>query len=543
MQNSRDLVLQRQRIPLLLRALGIILLGVIAWTFPSVGENRFLLGGLLIFLIAPMALTLERFLPMTRFGPTQPAFDVLITITVIHLAPNAWHAALIAGGLTANSTSVHLCKTAAWSYPILNAVFLTGMVLAAVIHEVPQWHLPILAYLACLPSLTSYVHWNVSRYFEMTERSQRLQNLSLIAGGVAHDFNNILAGILGYADLAKTQVNKGQAPVEALDSLLTNTRRAKLLTGQLLAFANRELRSETRFELVSEVEELIPLLKSIAKCHDIRLQSSTAEIHIRADRAQLQQVFMNLILNAAESMESRADGIVKVNLELREDDQNQSAECICTVTDTGCGIKESSLSQVFTPFYTSKQHGHGMGLACTERIVTEHEGSIEINSVFNEGTTVRVTLPALYEQRQHRQTPSSVYSLRQRQNYILIVDDDDSLRKIIRLQLQYLKYETLAASSGEEAVEILRASPDSFDCILMDLKMPGIDGWTCRRIARQLSPQTPVIIMSGFAPTPPADEEHIQPEFFLSKPFSQQSLTETLEVAVGSNPMSLSKDA
>jgi hypothetical protein len=191
-------------VPILLRAGGVFALGLIALVFPEVGPDRILLGFLLMFVVAPIAALLEFFLPLTRFGPTQPPFDIAVCITLIHLTPSGWIPTLIVGVLSPNSTRVHLCRNAFWLYPILNLTFLIGMVFAAVVNQVADWHLPILAYVACLPSLIFYLHWNIRRKQEMTSHSQQLQNLALIAGGVAHDFNNVLTSIVGYAELAKT---------------------------------------------------------------------------------------------------------------------------------------------------------------------------------------------------------------------------------------------------------------------------------------------------------------------------------------------------
>lgn len=509
-----------------------MLLGLIALIYPEVGENRIWLGCILIFVVAPLATILEYVAPVSNEIPTQPVLDVFTTITLIHLCPEVWHAAFIAGGLTANSTSVHLCKAAIWIYPCLNTIFLTGMAFAAVFHGVDNWYLSVLAYAACLPSLTSFLHGSVNRHLEMIEQSQRLQNLSLIAGGVAHDFNNILGGIVGYADLAKTQALKGKPVTDSLDDLLTSTQRAKLLTGQLLSFANRELRAETHIELVSEVRELIPLLKSIAKCHEIEFQSTTPQIYLKGDRAQIQQVFMNLILNAAESMPCDSNGKVTVNLHVDATDR-AAPKCVCVISDKGCGIPENLIQKVFIPFFTSKETGHGMGLACTARIVGEHGGQIAIDSQVGEGTTVTVTFPVApmegpTEPKKPHRSPGN--HLRKR---VLVVDDDNNLRKVLQLQLKHLGFEPFAVGSGEEAVALFEADGQCFDCVLLDLKMQGMDGWACRRHLLALAPEIPIILMSGFAPLPPPEEDSEDGSFsFLSKPFSQKDLLAALDDSI-----------
>lgn len=508
------------------------MLGLIALWFSEVGPNRYWLGMLLMTVVAPIAALLERYRPLFRFGPTQPTLDVAVCITLIHLTPQVWFPALIAGGLAANSASVHLCREAVWFYPILNGVFLAGMSFAAVAHDVPNWYLPILAYLACMPSLIFYLRWNIRRHLEMTNRTQRLQNLTLIAGGVAHDFNNILAGIIGYAEIAKSQLPDGHAAVESLDVLLTGTQRAKLLTGQLLSFANRELRSEVDLDLVVEVNELVPLLSSVVKPSTIRVTSSEPKMIVRGDRSQLQQVFMNLILNAAEAMSKREAGVVAVSLS-RDSTKDDSPVCVCTVTDSGCGIPAADMQRVFEPFYSSKARGHGLGLACTKRIIMEHGGEIQLDSEPGRGTTVTFRLPAVPKSRLRDSGPQKIAAGKSSTRRLLVVDDEDDVRMVIQMTLRQMGYDVLAVSNGSEAVASFLDTSQQFGAVLLDLKMPGMDGWECRRELQRIRPGVPVILMSGFAPTPPPGDLAARiDDVFLTKPFGRKGLTEALELVL-----------
>ncbi len=440
MLNERSLLL-----PISLRAGGIFMLGLIAIWFPEVGPYRLLLAFLLMAVVAPLAALLERYRPLSRFGPTQPMLDVAVCTTLIHLTPNVWFPALIAGGLAANSASVHLCREATWLYPILNGVFLAGMSLAAVIHQVPNWYLPILAYLACMPSLIFYLRWSIRRHLEMTNRTQRLQNLTLIAGGVAHDFNNILAGIVGHAELAKMQLPDNHAAAHSLDVLLTGTQRARLLTGQLLSYANREFRAEVDLDIVAEVNELVPLLTSVVQPAKIVVHSAEPTILLRGDRSQLQQVFMNLILNAAEAMSGKPGSVVVVSLRRTTRDSDGALICECCVTDAGCGISKADMQRVFEPFYSSKARGHGLGLACTKRIVEEHRGQIQVESELGRGTTVRILLPAL-EKCELRKTGSPAVADQRKIRRVLVVDDESDVRLVIQMTIRQLGFDVLAVS-------------------------------------------------------------------------------------------------
>ncbi len=529
-QSGPNLTSSSLFVPILLRAGGVFFLGLIALWFPEVGPNRVLLGLLLMFVVAPIAALLEFFLPLTRFGPTQPPFDIAVCVTLIHLTPAVWIPALIAGGLSANSTSVHLCRNAFWLYPILNVTFLVGMAFAAVLNQVEHWLLPILAYLACLPSLIFYLHWNIRRNQEMTSHGQQLQNLALIAGGVAHDFNNILTSIVGYAELAKTQLPEDHEAEESLTILLEGTQRAKLLTGQLLSFANRELRTVAEMDVVQEIRELIPLLSSVLPGGaEIKLLADEPNILIRGDRSQIQQIFMNLILNAGQAMANQRGGVIRLNVRRVTDRTADAPSCECVVSDSGCGISAADLPRVFEPFYSSKAKGQGLGLACTQRIIRDHGGTIRINSQLGVGTDVVVSLPALQST---KLSDSGVYkrggtegkSLR-----LLVVDDEQDVRDVLRLILCRMGYDVQAVASGPEAISLFLAADQKFDAVLMDLRMPGMDGWECRRELTRIRPNVPVVLVSGYAPERPSGSQiSDMPDVFLTKPFTKNSLAAVL---------------
>lgn len=521
-------------LPILLRAGGIIVLGLIALCFPDVGPNRIPLGLLLILIVAPVAALLEFFKPLTRIGPTQPPFDIAVCVMLIHMAPEVWVPTLIAGGLSANSTSVHLCRNAFWLYPILNLTFLVGMAFAAVVHEVDDWSLPILAYVACLPSLIFYLHWNTRRNQEMTNHGQQLQNLALIAGGVAHDFNNILTSIVGYAELAKTQLSENQEAEESLTILLEGTQRAKLLTGQLLSFANRELRTVAELDVVQELRELIPMLSSVLpRGVQVRLESEESHVFIRGDRSQIQQVFMNLILNAGQAMANPRGGVIRLDVLEVIDPATAELTCECIVSDSGCGISPADLPRVFELFYSSKAKGQGLGLACTQRIVRAHGGTIRINSQLGVGTEVIITLPAV------RNTKLSDSGVQKkggpdgRPRRLLVVDDEQDVRDVLRLILCRMGCDVQVVASGLEAVSMFQTTDYEFDAVVMDLRMPVMDGWECRRELNRIRPAVPIILVSGYAPERPQGSDNSgMPDVFLTKPFTKSSLAAVLEQAL-----------
>lgn len=512
----------------LLRAGAILTLGMLCFVIPEVGPNRFLLGSILILIVAPLAAAFELLCPMTRVGPTQPLFDITAAITLVHLAPEAWIPALIAGALNANSTSVHLCKNAFLVYPSLNVLLVGGMVFSAVKHQVHDWHLPILTYLACLPSLIFYLHWNIRRSSELRDRTQRLQNMALLAGGVAHDFNNILTGIVGYAELAKAALPEDHAANRSIGILLQGTQRARLLTGQMLTFAGREIRSITNVNLEEEIRSLLLLLESVVP-NGVRFQfvAAAQPVHAMGDRSQLQQVFMNVLMNAAESM-NRRPGTIRIELRAEHTPgAGGTASAVCEIQDQGCGIAPSDLARICEPFFSSKANGHGLGLACTNRIVQEHQGSMEFSSLVNRGTTVCIRLPLANAEPSGVALGADEDESNTGDRRVMVVDDDENIRDVFRLMLRQLGFDVITAGSGEEAVSLMLDRGLMLDFVVLDLKMPGMTGWQCREEVRRLRPGLPVIISSGYDPSPESRKAD-SPDVFLRKPFSLQSLRQAV---------------
>jgi CheY-like chemotaxis protein len=303
------------------------------------------------------------------------------------------------------------------------------------------------------------------------------------------------------------------------------------LTGQLLSFANRELRTVAEMDVVQEIRELIPLLSSVLPGGaQIRFESEEPRIVIRGDRSQIQQIFMNLILNAGQAMANQRGGVIRLNVRKVNDPGTEGSSCECVVSDSGCGISAADLPRVFELFYSSKAKGQGLGLACTQRIVRDHGGAIRIDSQLGVGTSVTVSLPAL---RSSKLSDSGVQkpggkdgkSLR-----LLVVDDEHDVRDVLRLILCRMDYDVQAVASGPEAISLFLAAEQKFDAVLMDLRMPGMDGWECRRELNRIRPGVPIILISGCAPERPSGNEiSDMPDVFLTKPFTKSSLAAVLD--------------
>jgi CheY-like chemotaxis protein len=238
---------------------------------------------------------------------------------------------------------------------------------------------------------------------------------------------------------------------------------------------------------------------------------------------------MNLILNAGQAMANQRGGVIRLNVRRVTDRTADAPSCECVVSDSGCGISAADLPRVFEPFYSSKAKGQGLGLACTQRIIRDHGGTIRINSQLGVGTDVVVSLPALQST---KLSDSGVYkrggtegkSLR-----LLVVDDEQDVRDVLRLILCRMGYDVQAVASGPEAISLFLAADQKFDAVLMDLRMPGMDGWECRRELTRIRPNVPVVLVSGYAPERPSGSQICDmPDVFLTKPFTKNSLAAVL---------------
>lgn len=389
-------------------------------------------------------------------------------------------------------------------------------------------------------------------------RGERLEALGTLAGGVAHDFNNIVGSILGLVDDIRSRA-PSPAIAMSLDAIVRACLRAREVVRQMMVFG-RKAPLERRPILVREtVEEALSLVRAGTPA-DIEVRSSLrSEARVLAGSAEIHQVLMNLCTNAVQAMEGRAAGTLAVGLHDADppadvppedaDDPPGGPEHVClTVTDTGTGIPPEDLSRIFDPFFTTKTstHGTGLGLASVYGIVRSMGGEVRVYSEPGSGTTFRVYLPTERATEPEPPTsaePDAVEAFEveagpsgdeaERVIHVLVVDDEDVLRRMTARTLRRLGHETTESGHGAEALEAVTADPEAFDVVLTDLTMPVMGGGELIRRLKELRPELPVVLASGFADTPEGRAlDTTDGVVFLPKPFTRRELAGALEEAL-----------
>lgn len=379
--------------------------------------------------------------------------------------------------------------------------------------------------------------------------AQKLESLGVLAGGIAHDFNNLLTVILGSAEVAM-QVMEPDAPARPLvDEIRSASNRAADLTRQMLAYSGRghvEIREVNLNELVDEIAHL--LSASVAKHVTITMDLAKDLPPVRADSAQLQQIVMNLITNAAESIPESQSGKVVLSTEVvlctrhdlalsRLPEKPPEGKFICLrVSDNGCGMDAEALNQLFEPFYTTKATGRGLGMSATLGIVRGHIGAITVDSSPGQGTSIRVLLPTAERSVKLVAANSDRSEGGEWRGHgtVLVVDDEEAVRSLVSRMLERMGFTVLTAADGVEGVALFRARADEVRCILLDFSMPRMDGVQASRELHQVKSGVPIVVCSGF------NQQEVEHRFqgspiaaFLHKPFRYEEVRQSFRVALG----------
>jgi signal transduction histidine kinase/CheY-like chemotaxis protein len=369
---------------------------------------------------------------------------------------------------------------------------------------------------------------------DQIQYAQRLESLSVLAGGIAHDFNNLLTGILSNAGTARRKLAASDPAQHHLSEIVQGSKLAAHLTGQLLAYAGKGQFHILARDLTAEVLEIRELLESSVRRKaklDFHLADNLPAI--LADPTQIQQVLMNIIINASESV----DGDVSVRidthaLDVKERDLRElvsgsplaPGRCVAVdVTDTGSGMDPATLQRIFDPFFTTKTSGRGLGLAATVGIVHRHGGGIRVTSHPGEGTSFRVIFPAS-DQLVRPRVESPVTDL-SGHGVVLVVDDDDYILQAVYIALESYGYSVLLANSGAAAIELFEEHREQIDLVLLDMLMPGMSGEETFRVLRAIRPDVKVLLSTGYAPDEAAQrftEEGLAG--FLRKPYDPDEL-------------------
>ncbi len=510
---------------LFFRNIGAIGIAAVACVVPEVGPNRFWIAGILAFVCVPAATWLENRIPVAENGWVQPLFDLTVVVTLVHLIPDMWYPALVIGLIVVQAPSVAESEASARLYALFATILTAGMTFAAVVHDVPGWHLPILAMVVLYPSVIFYSHRQSMHANEIRERAQALEGLRVVAGGVAHDFNNLLTGVLGHAELALAELPHDAPARESIEEAMSGAERAGLLSARLLSFSGSHMAPRELLDTEAEVRDLIALLRPVVpKGVELELESTIRGVRVRAGRAELQQLVMNLILNASEACGGQPSH-VRVRLEPGSSGAPRPSVRL-RVVDEGPGIPKALQPRIFDPFFTLKERGHGLGLSSARAIVDDLGGRIQVESVPGEGTEMIVHLPAeVAAEAPLRAAAPPVVPLGGR---ALVVDDEAPVRSVLSSMLRQLDYDVEEAVDGFEGVRRFREAGGDFSAVLLDLRMPGMDGWQCLQELQRIRTGVPVVVCSGHDPFDVRDRPGGSDVVFLPKPVRLAELREAL---------------
>jgi len=365
---------------------------------------------------------------------------------------------------------------------------------------------------------------------EELRRAHRLESIGRLAGGVAHDFNNLLAAMLGSLELVEQH-----CPSVASADLATvrhGALRARDLTRQLLAFARKQPLAFQVVELSLLVTTVQRLLKRLVGPDVEMVIQDNARVSVRADPALLEQVLVNLVVNARDAMPSGGRLVVRVDRETSAapGGAGKGDFALLEVSDSGVGMDEETRRHVFDPFFTTKSHGTGLGLASSYGIVAQHGGEIVVESEPGRGTRFRVLLPAVPDASADAVTsaaPAALPAPESAKSMVLVVDDEDLVRSTAVRTLQSLGYDVLAAADASEALLRSNEHQGPIDVLLCDIAMPGRGGPSIAAELRGLRPELKVLFVSGYLQ---GAEDTLAPGTgYLQKPYRRAALVAKLE--------------
>jgi|GEM_PF-1216221 len=380
-------------------------------------------------------------------------------------------------------------------------------------------------------------------------QAQKLESLGLLAGGIAHDFNNILTVIMGYCYIANSEKVPKKEYKAIFNKIETAGGRATALCQQMLAYAGKNPMTQTRVNLWSLVDEVVKMLQAATKKNvSIVLDLKNNVPDIKGNAGQIQQIIMNLIINAADAI-GDANGTIKVELEkyVFEVDQPETDSFGATiragtyarlkVADSGSGMDMETQKRIFEPFYTTKFTGRGLGMSAVQGIIKSHEGILHLTSAPGAGTTFTVFFPVPKTFDATEDISSAVESTEELNGTILLVEDEEILRIMGSELLELMGFSVLTAHNGSEAFEMYRDRGSDIDAILLDLIMPVMGGIETYHKLRAANPTVPIIICSGFGVESVADVIMIDHYAgFLHKPYNPSELRFKIMKLLGTSP-------
>lgn len=377
---------------------------------------------------------------------------------------------------------------------------------------------------------------------EQLRQAQRMEAVGHLAGGVAHDFNNLMQAILGYTELTLSHMSPDEEHYHDLQQVHQAAERAATLTRQLLAFSRQQVILPKDINLNELVQRLLDMIRRlISESIEVVFEEGDAVCAVHADPGQMEQVIINLCVNARDAMPEggilriRSDN-VRINEEAaaRMPDATPGAYVCLAVSDSGTGMDTATRERIFDPFFTTKEvgKGTGLGLATVYGIVRQHGGFVNVSSVINDGSVFEVYLPAAASVEESSVTERRKISPRGGES-VLIAEDEEIVLHLTTTMLEKAGYTVTPAKNGQEAVSLFEANQDSFDLVILDMVMPKLGGREALDRLHVLKPQLRCLFMSGYLP----DSTLLNLEAhagvtFIQKPFQSQAFLNKVREAL-----------
>jgi signal transduction histidine kinase len=378
---------------------------------------------------------------------------------------------------------------------------------------------------------------------QQIERMRKLESIGRLAGGIAHDFNNLLTPIMGYTEMAQMQVLPGSPAAKNLDRVTHAAQRARDLVGQFLAFGRKQVLAVETCSLNTLVAEYESVLRRLVR-EDIQLsidlQPSLATC--RVDPSQVEQILLNLASNAVDAMAGPGQLTIETRDVTLDDTYTQTHPevdagdyVMLAVSDSGIGMDGTTQQRIFEPFFTTKESdgGTGLGLATVYGLVRQHRGHIWVYSEPGRGSTFKIYLPASEGPARSKAEPRPSGSSREGRELVLLVEDDEAVRELVRSILEHKGYRVIEAANSDQALERAAASTEPIELVLTDVIVPRLNGREIFRRVQRAHPDARVLFMSGYTDNVVGSQGMLEEGInFLQKPFTTQDLLMKVEATL-----------
>lgn len=369
-------------------------------------------------------------------------------------------------------------------------------------------------------------------------QAQKMEAIGRLAGGVAHDFNNALSVIIGYGELILQKLEPGDPLREDVEEIVEAGKRSQALTRQLLAFSRRQTLQPKTLNLNDELRELEPMLRRLlGEDIDLHLVLGEGLGSVHMDPGQFDQTIMNLTVNAREALPRGGKLIIEATKVTIDESRARmlggiepGAYVKVFVTDSGHGMDETVLAHLFEPFFTTKEHGTGLGLATVYGIVKQSGGHITASSQVGKGSSFEIYFPQKKKTAPQEETPPLVeHATSGRGKHVLVVEDEEAIRRLLRVVLSRLGFQVSLAASGTEALLLVEERGVHPDLLITDMVMPDMNGTKLVERLRQIEPDLKVLLMSGYPGEAAVTGQSVtRGAIFIEKPFTLEGLTDKI---------------